>query len=352
MDAVNVVLGPNGSGKTNLYRSLALLVDAAQGRLARSVAREGGMPSLMWAGEHRKHERHGVIVEVRFDAFAYCLELGLVTAIQTIFRLDPEVKRESITFTEGRRKPVTLMERAGPSAWMRDDDGRRITYPLELSSSESVLSQLRDRHRYPEVASLGERIQGWRFYHHFRTDQEAPMRQPQVGVRTQVLAASGDDLAAAIQTIREVGDERALDEVVADAFPGGHVLINADEMLRVAVRMKMPGIHRPLEAGELSDGTLRYLSLVAALLTPRPPELLALNEPETSLHPQLLAPLGRLIARASQRSQLFVTTHSRELADQIAQNTDARTIELALDDGETQIAGQRLAENEDEEESE
>ena len=337
---VNVVLGPNGSGKTNLYRSLALLVEAAQGRLARSVAREGGMPSLMWAGGHRKHERHGVIVEAAFDPFVYRIEVGLVTGIQTIFKLDPEVKEESVTLVEGQRKPVTLMERKGPTAWMRDDDGKRVTYPMQLSSAESVLSQLRDRHRYPEIASITERIQGWRFYHHFRTDPEAPLRQPQVGVQTHVLSASGDDLAAAIQTIREVGDAGALDEAVADAFPGARVLVHADEMLRVGVRMQMPGMKRPLEASELSDGTLRYLCLVAALLTPRPPELLALNEPETSLHKQLLAPLGRLVARASRSSQLFVTTHSRELAERIAASTEARTIELALVAGETRIAGQ------------
>ena len=350
LGGVNVVLGPNGSGKTNLYRSLALLVEAAQGRLAQSVAREGGMPSLMWAGGHRKHERHGVMVEVRFDAFAYRIEIGLVTGIQTIFMLDPEVKEESVTFAEGRRKPVKLMERAGPTAWMRDDDGKRVTYPRELSSSESVLSQLRDRHRYPEVASIAERIQGWRFYHHFRTDPEAPLRQPQVGVRTHVLGAAGDDLAAAIQTIREVGGERALDDAVADAFPGGRVLVHADEMLRVGVRMEMPGIRRALEARELSDGTLRYLCLVAALLTPRPPELLALNEPETSLHPQLLAPLGRLVARASRASQLFVTTHSQELAAHIEEAAAARTVALALVDGETRIAGQRFDEDGDGEE--
>jgi predicted ATPase len=339
LGTVNVVLGANGSGKTNLYRSLALLVEAAHGRLARSVGREGGMPSLMWAGGHRSHERHGVIVEVRFDAFAYRIEIGLVTAIQTIFTLDPEVKLESVTFAEGRRRPVTLMERAGPTAWMRDDEGRRITYPMELSSSESVLSQLRDRHRYPEVASISERIQGWRFYHHFRTDPDAPVRQPQVGVRTHVLAGSGDDLAAALQTIREVGDEKALDEVVADAFPGGRLLVHADEMLRVAVRMEMPGIQRPLEATELSDGTMRYLCLAAALLTPRPPELLALNEPETSLHPQLLAPLGRLIGRASRATQLFVTTHSAELARHIAESAATHTIKLELVGGETRIVG-------------
>jgi predicted ATPase len=219
-----------------------------------------------------------------------------------------------------------------------------------LSSSESVLSQLRDRHRYPEIASISERMQGWRFYHHFRTDPEAPVRQPQVGVRTHVLASSGDDLAAALQTIREVGDGRALDEVVADAFPGGRVLVHADEMLRVAVRMQMPGIQRPLEATELSDGTLRYLCLAAALLTPRPPELLALNEPETSLHPQLLGPLGRLIARASRGSQLFVTTHSAELAKHIGDSVPTHTVELELVAGATRVAGAPEGEVADEDE--
>jgi predicted ATPase len=103
---VNVVVGPNGSGKTNLYRSLGLLVEAAQGRLARSVAREGGMPSLLWAGGFRKHERHGVMVEVRFDAFTYRIEVGFPTGIQTIFKLDPEVKQETVTFAEGRPTPA------------------------------------------------------------------------------------------------------------------------------------------------------------------------------------------------------------------------------------------------------
>jgi predicted ATPase len=346
LDRVNVVLGPNGSGKTNVYRALALLVDAAHGRLARSVARDGGMPSLMWAGDHRKHERRGVIVEAAFDSFVYRLEVGVVIPGKTMFNLDPEVKQESITFAEGKRKTL-LMERAGPTAWMRDDDGRRVTYPLELSSSESVLSQLRDRHRYPEVASLCERMQGWRFYHHFRTDAEAPLRQPQVGVSTHVLSATGDDLGAALQTIREVGDGPALDEAVEDAFPGSRLVVEADEMVRVAVRMRMPGIQRPLEASELSDGTVRYLCLAAALLTPRPPELLALNEPETSLHPQLLGPLGRLIARASRGSQLFVTTHSRELADAVSAETGARTIELVLVDGATTIRGARLSDEEE-----
>jgi len=348
LDGMNMVVGANGSGKTNLYRALALLGDAARGSLARAVAREGGMPSLMWAGPHRTGDRHGLIIEVRFDAFAYRLELGLVTGIATIFKLDPEVKQETVTFREGRRKPVALLERAGPSAWLRDDSGRRVAYPLQLSSSESVLSQLRDRHRYPEIAALGERLQGWRFYHHFRTDPRAPLRQPQAGVQTLVLSPEGDDLAAALQTIREVGDGPALDATVADAFPGGSVMVQADDLMRLSLSLRTAGIHRPLQAAELSDGTLRYLCLVAALLTPRPPELLALNEPETSLHAQLLPALGRLIARAGARAQLFVTTHSQELAREVARHGPVRTVPLVLNDGATQIAGQRLDEEDEE----
>jgi predicted ATPase len=348
LDTVNVVLGPNGSGKTNLYRSLALLVDATHGRLARSIAHEGGMPSVMWAGTHFKHEHRGVALEVRFDEFAYRLEIGLPTGIQTIFKLDPEVKKESLTFMDGKRKPVALMERAGPTAWMRDEEGKRVTYPMELSSSESVLSQLRDRHRYPEIASIGERMQGWRFYHHFRTDPESPVRQPQVGISTPVLSTTGEDLGAAIQTIREIGNGPAMDDAIADAFPGGRVIINADSLLRVSVGMEMPGVNRPLEASELSDGTLRYLCLIAALLTPRPPELLALNEPETSLHPRLLPPLGRLIARASRHSQIFVTTHSQELAAQIEKTAKTRMLRLALVKGATRAAGAREGGDEDE----
>jgi predicted ATPase len=95
---------------------------------------------------------------------------------------------------------------------------------------------------------------------------------------------------------------------------------------------------RPLGLTELSDGTLRYLCLIAALLSPRPPALLALNEPETSLHPDLLSPLGQLIARAARESQLWITTHSRALAEHVERLSGETPVELRLVDGETRLA--------------
>ncbi|MFY0580681.1 AAA family ATPase [Cystobacter fuscus] len=93
----------------------------------------------------------------------------------------------------------------------------------------------------------------------------------------------------------------------------------------------------PLGAAELSDGTLRYLCLLAALLSPRPP-FLALNEPETSLHPSLLEPLARLIADASRRGQLFVTTHAQELATALEKNSRASLLTLHRTGGATELA--------------
>jgi predicted ATPase len=92
---------------------------------------------------------------------------------------------------------------------------------------------------------------------------------------------------------------------------------------------------RPLAASELSDGTLRYLLLVAALLSPRPPELMVLNEPESSLHPDLLPALARLIGQASERTQVIVVSHSLVLVDALVSELDAKRITLEKRLGET-----------------
>src|SRR5439155_4043376 len=109
-------------------------------------------------------------------------------------------------------------------------------------------------------------------------DADAPARASHIGTRTPVLASDGADLAAALQTVREIGDAAALDKAVDAAFPGGRVAV-AGAAGRFELEFHQHGLLRPLGGAELSDGTLRYLLWVAALLTPRPPDLLVLNEP-------------------------------------------------------------------------
>jgi predicted ATPase len=200
------------------------------------------------------------------------------------------------------------------------------------------MAQLVEPHRFPVLSRLKQELAGWRFYHHLRSDAEAPARQKRLGMRTTVLAGDGRDLAAALATIREIGDRARLDGHIERAFPGSTVEIIDDEASQFTLRMNVPGVFRPLEGSELSDGTLRYLCLVAALLSPRPAPLLVLNEPETSLHPDLFAPLGELILDAARRSQLLVTTHAAALVQQLSMAKDVRMVELRRDAAETLIA--------------
>ena len=150
------------------------------------------------------------------------------------------------------------------------------------------------------------------------------------------MANDGSDLAAAIATIQEIGDNKALDESVADAFPGSEVQV-ANDAGRFSLRMQQHGILRALDAAELSDGTLRYLLWIAALLTPRPPALMVLNEPETSLHPDLIDALARLIVVSSKQTQLWITTHSKILAERIEEHSGVPRVRLEMRNGETAV---------------
>lgn len=212
-----------------------------------------------------------------------------------------------------------------------------IAYPFAVSKHESVLSQIIDPHLYPEISALRNEVSHWRFYHHFRTDAESLLRQPQIGVQTEVLAQDGSDIAASLQTILEIGDDALLRESISTAFRGASVVIEAADTL-FSLSLQTPGLLRPLQARELSDGQLRFLCLCAALLSPRPPSLLALNEPETSLHPDLIDSLGQLMVRAAEHTQLWITTHSRALAESIERHSGIPRVCLHMVEGETRIS--------------
>lgn len=335
-----MLVGPNGCGKSNLYRALWLLQAAANGQFAHAIAGEGGMASALWAGGGTGKGPVRMTIAARLQELKYELELGLPPLEPTLFGQDPVVKKEHVWIVQGAKK-IELLKRAGSAIHARDEKGAKITYPLAVPPGESVLSELREPHKFPELSMLRQEILHWRFYHQFRTDIGSPIRQPQVGVRSPVLNQDGLNLAAAIQTIKEIGDNEALSNGINRAFPGSKIVVENNDG-QFTLSMYMLGFGRPFKAQELSDGTIQYLCLLAALLSPRPPALLALNEPETSIHPDLFEPLARLIADASKHSQLWITTHSRELADYIMDFTGAAPIELEKVDGATRIVGQKL----------
>ena len=142
-------------------------------------------------------------------------------------------------------------------------------------------------------------------------------------------------------SIVEIGDPVALARSVDDAFPGATVGFEELDG-RLALRFHQPGLLRPLSMAELSDGTLRFLLLAAALHTPRPPPLLVLNEPGTSLHPDLLPALARLIIAASARSQVWVVSHASRLIAALEQAPGCHSLLLHKEQGRTLLSGQGL----------
>ena len=347
----NVVTGPNGSGKSSLYRSLRLLADSARNGSVNALAREGGLSSTMWAGQGKKGP---VSLKLGFagDDFGYAVDFGLPKDANTAFNLDPEIKSEAVWAGPALRPSTLLADRSGPAVRLRDADGGWRTAATALRPFDSMLSELADPQAAPELLALRERVRSWRFYDHVRTDPSAPARMPQIGTRTTVLSHDGGDLAAALQTVVEIGDAAALARAVDDAFPGSRVEIRTGDA-RFEVTLRQPGMLRALTAAELSDGTLRYLLWAAALLTPRPAELTVLNEPEASLHPDLLPALAGLIIRASEGSQIVVVTHAAGLVTALrSRQREVNIIELTKrvgaagsatsNVGETAIVGQGL----------
>ena len=354
---LNVVTGPNGSGKSSVYRALRLLAVTARGGVIPSLAREGGLQSTLWAGPERfsramlageqavegTRRKDPVSLRLGFagDEFGYAIDLGLPIPGPTQFSLDPVIKRECIWGGPLLRPSALLVDRHGASLRTRDDEGEWQTLPHTVASFDSMMTEFADPRTAPEMIAVREQIRSWRFYDYFRTDADSPVRLPQIGTHTPVLSDDGADLAAALQTIREIGDPAALDQAIDDAFPGSRIAITNHDG-RFEVTMQQHGLLRPLKGAELSDGTLRYLLLVAALLTPRPPALLVLNEPETSLHPDLLPALGRLIARASQHSQVLVVSHAARLIASLEREDGSQSIVLEKQFGATRIADESL----------
>ncbi len=331
---LTVITGANGTGKSSVYRALRTLASTARDGAAAALATEGGIRSVLSA---TPRSRGSVALQLGFasEDFGYAIDLGLPVASSSMFDLDPEIKGEAVWTGPVLRPATTLVDRHGPAVRVRGDDGGWQPHEHQLRTFESVLSEIADPRLAPELLALRERMRSWRFYDHFRTDAAAPARQPQPGTRTPVLAHDGSDLAAALQTVRELGS--GLEPAISAAFPGSRVeILDRGGLFEVA--MSQPGLLRPLTAPELSDGTIRYLLLVAALLSPRPAELLVLNEPETSLHPDLVAPLGALIRSAATRSQVVVVTHSAALVSALARE-GSEPLELVKSEGETGLRG-------------
>jgi predicted ATPase len=355
---VNLFIGENGVGKSNLYRALQLIQAAVRGTLAQEVAAEGGMASALWSGPRRKEKNFRIKLDVevldeeRAITFRYRVEAGLRPPIDAAgFAFEPQIKAEELSIETGSR-PVTMVKRAGPGIMVRGAEGRMQDYPEKAMTSETAIALLGDAGHYPEIGAFRRMVESWRFFHGFRTDSQSPMRQPCLAVTSPLLDEDGGNVAAVFATLEHIrGDTIELNRAIATAFGGARLYVpEPGEYAEFGLIFP----HMPLRVfkpRELSDGQIRFLGLAAALMSYRQPPLIALNEPEASLHPDMLAPLAEMIAEAAQSSQIWIVTHSEQLASEVQERCGVRPKRVIRRNGATWLEGMRatgLMEKDDE----
>ena len=358
---MTVITGPNGAGKSSLYRALRLLAATAEGGVVAPLARDGGLERVLWAGPEiisggmrsghvpiqgaaKRSKPVSLMLGFTTDDLGYLVDIGLPVPGQSIFIHDPVIKREEVFVPPLFRPAGALVRRkAGTVTVLGEQGGRQVLD--DLSPRTSMLAEVADPQQYPELRLIRRAVASWRFYDSFRTDTDAPARGSCIGTWTPVLAQDGHDLAAALASIAESAWAEPLSAAIDEAFPDTRVSVVPTGDGRFTLEARQPGMLRPLSGAELSDGTLRFLLLAVALLSPHPPSLLVLNEPETSLHPHALPILAKLVAQVAERTQVVIVSHAADLIGPLVEaGGDERVVHhhLVKNTGETLVEGRGL----------
>lgn len=335
---LNVLIGPNASGKSNLLRVLEMLSIGARGELGRYIQQEGGMEPIVWDGQADRVRLRAKMTPIPLykdevkDALTYELTLARLGK-SSAYRIDQEVLGNFYKVETGEmRDPYKLLERDPHHAVVYSMDSKRFEAPpASVPEEEALLSAAAGpftANRF--VADFQKELSGWRIYHGVRTDREAPIRTPQVTRAETQVSADGQNLVSVLHSLytghRDFEDEinTAMQAAFGDDFEKLVFPPAADQ--RIQMRIRWRSLKREQSAADLSDGTLRFLFLLAVLANPSPPPLIAIDEPETGLHPSMFPIVAEYARDAANRAQVILTTHSPEFLDAFGQDVPATTV--------------------------
>ena len=332
---LNVLIGPNGSGKSNLIAAIGLL-QAAPKDLAAPIRETGGIGEWLHKGDSRarKGAIHAVVAySPSRGALRYRLAVeaqGYAFHVRTEFVEDNEPEDG-----EGEHRAYYVYSH-GMGTLVPKDDVKRVLAVEDLDPSQSILAQLKDPHAFREITYLGRNFSGIRIYREWSFGRQAPARRPQPSdLPNDFLAEDTSNLGLVLNRLRRTpAVKKRLLEAARKLYEG---LTDFDVIVEggtVQVFLEENGITVP--AARLSDGTLRYLCLLAILCHDRPPPLVCIEEPELGLHPDMMPTLADLLREASTRCQLIVTTHSDVLVDALTGEPDSVVV-CEKREGRTQL---------------
>lgn len=307
---LNLLIGPNASGKSNFIEAVGLLRGTPQN--LGSALREGGgmMQDWLWKGEESvRGEIEAVLIYTKSWSLRH--RLVLAEAGQRLELLDERI--ENSQTKAGKTKPFLYFGYENGRPMLNVKQEKRILQREDLDPQQSVLSQRKDPDQYPELSFLSDAYQRVRLYRDWRMGRDAPPRRPQdASLPNDYLTEDAKNLGMVLNALRlNVPVKKALIEALQQVFDG-----ITDFSVKIeggTVQVFLEEERWLIPATRLSDGTVRWLALLSVLLHPNPPPLVCIEEPEIGLHPDLMPTLARLLKQASERMQLIVTTHSEAL---------------------------------------
>jgi predicted ATPase len=336
---LNLVVGPNGSGKTNLLQFLNLISRAAHGRLAWSIAHAGGMVPLLWdhqpgslgwnlsidAPNEDKPDRtatYEVLLRQLGGGSAYQIEQDSL-----IFWLEPSADLGSSRNMGYRRESGDLLIRG-----VFEGKTTNFEWEQDYDKNESLIGEV--------TGGVASRLQAWTYHRDIPTDPGSPMRRPTTTQFVDKLEPSGDNLVPVLHTFYTSNRDfkTAIDDGMRAGFGDEYERLEfqpaAAQQIQLAVQWKSST--EPHAGQDLSDGTLRYLFLLTALAHPKPPPLVMIEEPDVGLHPSMLSIIADFAADAAERTQLVFTSHSPDFLDAFSSLSPTVTL-CHWEDGQTQL---------------
>ena len=325
LQPLNVLIGANGSGKSNFIEALELL-RALPTDFAAAVRAGGGASEWLWKGglesvpaalevEVDRDDESGRVLRYRLEFAAVGPEVSILDELVD----EPTAGRGSdgpyYSFHRGRPKVHIRVQTAdGPRRETRKAD--------DTTLAQSVLAQRRDPDFYPELFGIGamfgdiRTFRDWTFGRH-RARQPQPTDLP-----ADRLLPDASNLALVLNRIGHASGP-IFDDYLKRFFPRFKRMTTPIDGGTVQFHLRESGLRAPISAARLSDGTIRFVALLATLLSPTPPRLVCIEEPELGLHPDAVASLADLLVEASERMQLVVTTHSDALVSALTNQPEA-----------------------------
>lgn len=328
LEPLNVLIGPNASGKSNLIEAISLLA-ATPRDLLKPFQEGGGAEEWLWKG--RESGLSVATVEAnlgyrRSRSLSYKLSFS---AIDSRFRLFSERIWEGSEADVRKNPPFYVLSRGVPT--LRANIGRDSVRPAtklpkgEFEPNQSILSQRKDPKIYPELTYIGDQLGRIRFFREWSLSRASATRLAQrADLPNDFLLEDASNLGLVLNDLQNrLNTKRMILEKLRLFYDDLEDVTTRVQGGAVQIFFHEKGLSTPVPATRLSDGTLHYLCLLVILLHPEPPSLICLEEPELGLHPDILPKIADLLIDASQRTQLIVTTHSETLVSRLSEIPEA-----------------------------